>query len=135
MLNMNYLGSSAVYPVEFNTISKNVVELKGNFPVLTDGFFLSRTDHEDNWDYRAYATVYREIDGGAQFSNDGSVYIEPEMSDSIPELTEDEMEEMQRKALEAQAIPTNEELSVAVMELAENIADIEDAVAELGKMI
>lgn len=131
MLNMNYLGSSAVFPVEFNTISKNVVELKGNFPIMTDGFFLSRQDYEDNWDYGAYTTVYREIEGGAQFSNDESVYVEP----VTIEPTEEELTEIEQRSLAAQAVPTNEELSAAVMELAENIADIEDAVAELGKMI
>lgn len=78
MLNMNYIGDSAVYPVEFNTISINVIELKGDFPVLADGFYLSRPEHDDNWDYSAYATVYYEIDGGAQFSNDGSIYTPPE---------------------------------------------------------
>ena len=28
-------------------------------------------------DYSAYTTVYREIEGGVQFSNDGSVYVPP----------------------------------------------------------
>lgn len=82
MLNMNYIGDRTVYPVEFSTISENVVQLKGDFPVLTDGFYLSRPDCNDNWDYSAYNTVYREIDGGAQFSNDGSIYAPPE---SVPE--------------------------------------------------
>lgn len=85
MLNMNYIGDSTIYPVEFGTISNNVVQLKGDFPVLTDGFVLSRPEHDDNWDYSAYATVYREIDGGAQFSNDGSIYTPPESTpDSEP---------------------------------------------------
>lgn len=78
MLKMNYIGGSTVYPVEFSTISNNVVELKGDFPVLTTGFALSRPDHDDSWDYSAYTTIYREIDGGAQFSNDGSIYTPPE---------------------------------------------------------
>lgn len=78
MLNMNYIEDSTIYPVEFSTISDNVVQLKGDFPVLTDGFTLSRHDHEDNWDYSTYTTVYYEIDGGAQFSNDGSIYTPPE---------------------------------------------------------
>lgn len=82
MLNMNYLEGNTVYPVEFRTISDNVVELKGDFPILTDGFILSRPGYDDNWDYSAYTTVYYEIDGGAQFSNDGSIYAPPE---SLPE--------------------------------------------------
>lgn len=78
MLNMNYIGDSTIYPIEFNAISNNIVELKGDFPVLTDGFTLSRPDYDDNWDYSTYTTVYYEIDGGAQFSNDGSIYTPPE---------------------------------------------------------
>lgn len=78
MLNMKYTGDEIIYPVEFNAVSNNVVELKGDFPVLTDGFTLSRPDHDDNWDYSAYTTVYYEIDGGVQFSNDGSIYEPPE---------------------------------------------------------
>nr|DAQ56270.1 MAG TPA: protein of unknown function (DUF4376) [Caudoviricetes sp.] len=31
----------------------------------------------DDWSYEAYNTVYREIEGGVQFSNNGSVYVEP----------------------------------------------------------
>lgn len=81
MLNMNYIGDNATYPINFNLISDNIVELKGDFPIRTDGFTLSRPDHNDNWDYSAYTTVYREIDGGAQFSNDGSVYTEVEFDE------------------------------------------------------
>ena len=78
MLNLKYIGDSTIYPVEFSTVSDNVVQLKGDFPVLTDGFTLSRPDHDDSWDYSAYTTVYYEIDGGAQFSCDGSIYAPPE---------------------------------------------------------
>lgn len=78
MLNMNYIGDSTIYSVEFSTISDNVVQLKGDFPILTDGFTLSRPDHDDNWGHSEYTTVYREINGGVQFSNDGSIYTPPE---------------------------------------------------------
>lgn len=98
MLNMKYIGNSTVYPVEFNTVSDNVVELKGDFPVLTDGFALSRPDHDDNWDYSAYTTVYREIDGGAQFSNDGSIYTPPEPTPE-PEPHEPTLEEVKEQKI------------------------------------
>lgn len=81
MLNMTYIGNDTTYPINFNLISDNIVELKGDFPIRTDGFTLSRPEHDDNWDYSAYTTVYREIDGGAQFSNDGSVYTEVEFDE------------------------------------------------------
>lgn len=135
---MNYIGDSTIYPVEFNIISANVVELKGNFPVKNIGFVLSRTDHKDNWDYSTYTTVYQEISDGAQFSNDGSIYtpLEPDFSDLEQyQPAPEELAEMEQKRKEAAAIPNNAELSVAVMEIAENISDIQDAVAELGVQV
>ena len=78
MLNMKYIGDKVIYPVEFDTISENVVELKGDFPIFTDGFTLSRPDYDDNWDYSTYTTVYRELNDSVQFSNDGSIYTPPE---------------------------------------------------------
>ena len=139
---MNYIGDDTIYPIEFKILSDNIVELKGDFPIKEIGFILSRLAHNDNWDYSAYVTIYREIDGGAQFSNNGSIYTPPEPAPNpdIPNIapyepTEEELKEMEQRRLEAQATPTNAELSVAVMELAENVSDIEDAIAELGSMI
>lgn len=77
MLEMKYIGSDDIYTVGFKNISKNIVMLTGDFPVKTTGFTLSRVGKNDNWDYSACTTIYREIEGGVQFSNDGSVYIEP----------------------------------------------------------
>lgn len=82
MLILKYNNLKKTYEVNFTIISKNIVQITGDFPIKTNGFTLSRENEEDNWDYSAYTTVYREIDGGAQFSNDGSVYIPPE---PIPE--------------------------------------------------
>ena len=78
MLKLKYVGDEETYAVEFRTVSNNIVELMGDFPIKDTGFTLSRAEHEDNWDYTGYTTVYREIEGGVQFSNDGSVYVEPE---------------------------------------------------------
>lgn len=78
MLKLKYIGDDESYDVEFRTVANNIVELVGDFPIKDTGFILSRAEHEDNWDYKGYTTVYREIEGGVQFSNDGSVYVEPE---------------------------------------------------------
>lgn len=77
MLLLQYLNDKEKYLVTFETITKNIVKITGDFPTKTSGFALSREDKEDNWNYSEYTTVYRKIDGGAQFSNDGSVYVEP----------------------------------------------------------
>lgn len=140
MLHMKYKDKNETYEVSFRTISNNVVELTGDFPVKADGFFLSRPDFDDNWDYSAYTTIYREIENGVQFSNDSSAYVEPEapgqVQDPEPYIpTEDEIAEWEQRRKETDAVPTNEELSAAVMELAENISDIEDAVVELGTLM
>lgn len=97
MLNLKYLNDNSTYKVDFNKISKNIVQINGDFPIQTDGFTLSREKHEDNWDYSAFTTVYKEVENGVQFSNDGSVWVEPTVE--IP--TEEElalMEENQRIA-------------------------------------
>ena len=78
MLKLKYVGDEETYAVEFRSVANNIVELIGDFPIKDTGFTLSRAEHEDNWDYTGYTTVYREIEGGVQFSNDGSVYVEPE---------------------------------------------------------
>ena len=89
MLLLTYLKENEKYRVSFNTISKNIVHITGKFPIKTSGFMLSREEKEDTWDYSAYTTVYREVEGGVQFSNDGSVYVEPELPEPyIPTLDE-----------------------------------------------
>lgn len=94
-MQLKYLNDENTCDVDFNKISKNVVEITGDFPIKNDGFTLSRETHEDNWDYSAYTTIYREVENGCQFSNDGSVYIEPVVE--IPTAEElAEMEERER---------------------------------------
>lgn len=83
---MEEKGNEEIYLIEFKS-DGNIVELKGDFPIKTTGFTLSRIGQNDNWDYSTYTTVYREIEGGVQFSNDGSVYVEPEPVPE-PELEE-----------------------------------------------
>ena len=76
---LKYLNDENKYEIEFKKISKNIVEIVGDFPPQQSGFTLSRIDQNDNWDYSSYTTIYRELDNGVQFSNDGSVYVEPEI--------------------------------------------------------
>ena len=104
MLLLTYLNEHEKYLVAYNTISKNIVQIIGDFPVKTSGFKLSREGKTDNWDYSDYTTVYREIDGGVQFSNDESVYIPPE-PESEPEPYVPTLEEVQElKVAEMEAV-------------------------------
>lgn len=137
MLYMKYKEKNEIYEVNFKTINDNVVEVTGDYPVKTDGFFLSRTGFNDSWDYSRYTTVYKQVENGAQFSNDGSVFVEPEpVPDPEPyEPTPEELEKWEQQRKENESVPTNKELSDAMIEIAENISDIEDAIAELGSIL
>ena len=102
---MNYINSTIKYAVNFKTITSNIIEIKGDFPIQTDGIQISRDKKPDDiWDYSDYTTIYREIEGGVQFSNDGSAYVEPEPTPE-PEPYVPTLEEVrERKVAEMNAI-------------------------------
>ncbi len=78
MLSLKYAGEKTSYIISFKKISKNIIQITGDFPVKRKGFVCCRVGSEDVLgDHTDYKTVYREIEGGAQFSNDGSVYTVP----------------------------------------------------------
>lgn len=79
MLELKYLGSETSYEIEFSKDVPHVCTILGDLPSQTDGFTLSRIGMDDDWDYSSYTTVYRELESGIQFSDDGSVYVEPEV--------------------------------------------------------
>lgn len=85
MLKLNYIGSENIHTVEFTRISPNVVQVLGDVPFMDTGFTLSREGKKDKWDYQAYTTLYRDLPNGIQFSNNGSVYVEPVKPDPVPE--------------------------------------------------
>lgn len=78
MFTLKYAGEKTGYEVSFRNVSQHVVQITGYFPVKQKGFLLYREgDEEPLGDYTDHKTVYREVDHGAQFSDDGSVYIAP----------------------------------------------------------
>ena len=85
MLKLKYLNDETVYDVTFFNIAPNIVQVSGKVPFNDSGFTLSRDGESDNWNYSGYTTLYRLIEGGLQFSNDGSVYVEPQKPEPIPE--------------------------------------------------
>lgn len=103
MLLLQYLNEKEKYSISFGKVSQNIVQITGNFPVKTSGFTLSREGKTWKGDYSDYTTVYRKVEGGVQFSNDGSVYIPPE---PVPEPepyvpTLEEVQEMKVAEMEA----------------------------------
>lgn len=91
----------------------NIITLTGDVPANTSGFTTYRMNEVQLGDFSEYTTVYRELAGGVQFSNDGSVWTEPE----VVEVEEPEMIEME-------PVPY-------VPSLEERIADLEAAMCEL----
>lgn len=87
MLELKYINLETSYEVDFSRISDNIIEIQGNFPAKSYGFTLSRPNQNDDWDYSDFTTVYRTLDNGIQFSNDGSVYIESEPSPELPDIS------------------------------------------------
>lgn len=86
MLNLQYVGEKANYEIKFKKINDHIVQITGDFPVKNKGFICCRDGNaDDNWSYKDYTTVYRTVEGGAQFSNDGSVYTAPQEPEPIPE--------------------------------------------------
>lgn len=79
MLNLQYLNDTKNYTISFEIISNHIVQVKGDLPSSTAGFILTRIGDPDAFtgDYSDYTTVYRELDDIIQYSNDGSVYVEP----------------------------------------------------------
>lgn len=79
MLKMRYIGESALYRVDYEYLSPNIIQIKGEVPFKPLGFELYKDadDIELLGIYDTYTTLYRPIPGGYQISNDGSVYVPP----------------------------------------------------------
>ena len=77
MLDLTYVGESSKHKIEFKKVSEHIVSVSGNLKAKTKGFTLSREGKNDAWDYKDYTTIYRELDGEIQFSNDGSIWVKP----------------------------------------------------------
>ena len=79
MLNLQYVNEKTYYQINFKYLSENIVQITGDFPIKTKGFSLSRIGSPEViiGNYSEYKTVYKEIENGAMFSNDGSVYVKP----------------------------------------------------------
>lgn len=83
MLKLKYIGEKSNYEVEFKKINAHMVQITGDLPIKTKGFIIYRNETEDDpWDYTQFKTVYLKLEEGIIFSDDGSVYVEPE---PIPE--------------------------------------------------
>lgn len=89
MIKIKFKDEEIFREAEFSQINKNIVQLLGDIPTKTSGFYTYRQNEVLLGDFTDYSTVYKQINGGCQFSNDGTVYVEPEpIEPYIPTLEE-----------------------------------------------
>ena len=108
----------------FEKPSENIVSI-GNTNVNTSGFKAYReSDSLFLGDYSDYTTVYKEDNEKISYSNDGSVYVEPE----VPEFDETTVEDIVSKPL----TPAEE---AANMSLEERVTQCEECILELSSVV
>ncbi len=95
-MKLRYRGEKIEYPIDFARNSEHVVTCMGAQPAKDKGFDLVRDKYNESFDYSAYTTVYREIEGGVMYSDDGSVYVRPtkEITVSVTWDDEDDAEKL-----------------------------------------
>ena len=113
MIKIKINASDEIREVTFSRRSEHVIELGGIADAPTTGFTTWRMDGVTRLgDFSDYTTVYRTLDNAVQLSDDGSVYVEPE----VPEPGEPQPTQEERiKALEDQ----NETLLQCILEMSE----------------
>lgn len=89
-MQIQYIKSKEIYEIEsIEQINDNVVQITGDIPIQEYGFMLSDDGVMFDGDYSQYRTIYRKIDGGAQFSNNGNVWAGGDDTEfDIPEFDE-----------------------------------------------
>ena len=113
MIKIKINASDEIREVTFSRRSEHVIELGGITDAPTTGFTTWRMDGVTQLgDFSKYTTVYRTLDNAVQLSDDGSVYVEPE----VPEPGEPKPTQEERiKTLENQ----NETLLQCILEMSE----------------
>ena len=113
MIKINFNSATNMNDVSFARVNNHVVELGGITDAPTTGFTTWRMDGVTQLgDFSGYTTIYRTLDNAVQLSDDGSVYVEPELPvPGDPQPTQEE----RIKALEDQ----NETLLQCILEMSE----------------
>ena len=83
MIKIKINASDEIREVTFSRHSEHVIELGGIADAPTTGFTTWRMDGVTQLgDFSDYTTVYRTLDNAVQLSDDGSVYVEPEVPEA-----------------------------------------------------
>lgn len=89
-MQIQYIKSKEIYEIEsIEQINDNVVQITGDLPIQEYGFMLLEDGKKFDGDYSKYRTIYRRIDSGAQFSNNGNVWAGGDESNSSDIDTEE----------------------------------------------
>ena len=108
----------------FGSVSENIVSLNGA-EQNTSGFKAYR-EKDDMFlgDYSEFTNVYRVTENEVSYSNDGSIYVEPEYPEieDIPFAPKDDAE-------------ITEEEMLARMSLEQRVTECEDCILELSSIV
>lgn len=123
MIKIRFNGATVMNDVSFERINNHVVELGGIADAPTTGFTTWRMDGVTQLgDFSGYTTIYRTLDNAVQLSDDGSVYVEPEVPEpGDPQPTKEEKEKTLMKA--------------QIQALSERNDFLEDCVAEMASIV
>ena len=126
MIKIKFNGATGMNDVSFARINNHVVELGGITDAPITGFTTWRMDGATQLgDFGGYTTIYRTLDDAVQLSDDGSVYVEPEVPDRPnPGVTEPTAEEKEKTLIKAQ-----------IQALSERNDFLEDCVAEMASVV
>ena len=123
MIKIKINASDEIREVTFSRHSEHVIELGGITDAPTTGFTTWRMDGVTQLgDFSDYTTVYRTLDNAVQLSDDGSVYVEPEVPEpGEPQPTQEEKEKTLMKA--------------QIKALGDRNDFLEDCVAEMASIV
>ena len=76
MINIKFLNEESAKQADVKSITSHIIEISG-VEQNTSGFHVLTDDGEISGKYEDYTTLYRELEGCFQLSNDESVYVEP----------------------------------------------------------
>ena len=116
MIKIKSNGADEFLEAGFTRINDHVIELDGIANAPTTGFTTWRMDGVTQLgNFSGYTTIYRVLDNAVQLSDDGSVYVEPEVPDTPVPGEPQPTQEERIKALEDQ----NETLLQCILEMSE----------------
>ena len=132
MIKIKYNNQENFEEVTFSKIG-NIVSLKGT-KENNSGFKTYRMSGEHLGDFSDYTTTYRLLDDEVQYSNDGSIWVEPEIHPYEPTV-EDKINALKQELEKYDYIGVKIAMGVATKEeYANEIAHTEEIREQIRKL-